>query len=143
MNLQPLLLAAMALLTCISIIVLILNLVAWRQSRQLLDRLAEQPAGPPAETAGHHQINDMPVSLLVSTLNRLERRLIQLEESLKERPASRPSPAPAFNPDPETDPRYDRAQQLIQASQSAEQVARGSGLTLYEAELLLRIHRGQ
>ena len=150
MNIQPLLLAAMALLICISIIVLILNLVAWRQSRQFLGRLAEpaeQADRQQAEAPGdaHYQINDMPVSLLVSTLNRLERRLIQLEESLKDRPASRPAPAPApaFNPDPETDPRYDRAQQLIQESQSAEQVARGSGLTLYEAELLLRIHRGQ
>lgn len=145
MNLQPLLLAAMALLISTSIIVLILNLVAWRQSRKLISALSEQVHPPVSQDngTGHHQISDVPISLLVTTLGRLERRIIQIEDGLKGPPAMPPKPAPAFTAEPETDTRYERAQQLIQESQSAEQVARGSGLTLYEAELLLRIHRGQ
>lgn len=145
MNMPALLLASTAILSCISIIVLILNLITWRRSRQLLSVLVEQQHSPTGRVIGmtHHQVTDVPISLLVTTLGRLERRIIQIEDGLKGRPAMPLAPAPAFNTQPETDTRYERAQQLIQESQSAEQVAQGSGLTLYEAELLLRIHRGQ
>ncbi|MHC1480522.1 DUF2802 domain-containing protein [Frateuria aurantia] len=138
------LLFGMAILCVVSAALLILNLLAWRQNRRILARLlAQEPAGPgPAATIPSSAVTDIPTSLLVTTLSRLEQRIMQVEEGIKERPVPAPVAMPLVT-DPDTDTRYERAQQLIQEAHSAEQVARGSGLTLYEAELLLRIQRGQ
>lgn len=133
----------LVMLALVSSALLILNLLALRQSRRLLGQLTQlQATAPEAATADvRYQTTDIPTSMLVTTLSRLERRIMQLEDLLG---AGTPPPKAAPGPAPITadvDVRYERAQQLVGEADSAEQLSEASGLTLYEAELLLRIHR--
>ena len=89
----------------------------WRQSTQLKQRI---------QTLSHgaaHAITDVPTSLLVTALGRLERQLRQLEQQ----------PPPARQS-------YELAQQLAREGADLEQLTSRCGLSRDEAKLVLQMH---
>ncbi|WP_108470710.1 DUF2802 domain-containing protein [Rhodanobacter thiooxydans] len=90
----------------------------WRQLRELQRRMAEL-----SHDAAHAR-TDVPTSMLVMALGRLERQLGRIERQ--------PSP---------TVPRsYELAQQLAREGADVEQLISRCGLSRDEAQLVLRMH---
>lgn len=117
-------------LLIVSILVLsqcLTAIVIWRRGRRI-ERQLRQIASRRPESLG-----DIPTSMLVTSLSRLEQRLTRLESSVKDKPAQSPGT-------PAGDRSYDLAQRLARQGASAEQITEACGIGLQEAELLLRLH---
>lgn len=99
-------------------------LVAWRQLSCKLDAIAEAQ-----EQAAS---TDVPTSMLVTSMARIEARLQQLE-----RTRQTPPPAPPAQPD---DRAYQLAQRMARDGADAARIAESCGIALHEAELLARLH---
>lgn len=111
---------------CVAVLVLVVLFQAfavamlWRQARKLRVALA---------LIGHsatHVATDVPTSMLVAALGRLEHRL-----SLLELPASSPAQSS-----------YALAQQLARQGADAEQLVARCGLSPDEARLIVQMHSG-
>ncbi|EIL96846.1 hypothetical protein RHOFW104T7_01995 [Rhodanobacter thiooxydans] len=89
----------------------------WRQLRELQRRVAALP-----HDAGY-ACTDVPTSMLVTALGRLERRLGRIEQ------------AP-----PPTRQSYELAQQLAREGADVEQLVSRCGLSRDEARLVLQMH---
>jgi hypothetical protein len=102
---------------------LVVSLLAWRQlARRLRDVTEAQQRA--AST-------DVPTSMLVTGMARIEARLQQLETTRKSSPAPQPQSG---------DRAYELAQRMARNGAGAAQVAEACGLALHEAELLCRLH---
>lgn len=106
---------------------IILLLIAWRH---LARRLREvQDAQQIAAST------DVPTSMLVTGMAKVEARLQQLESARKAAAAATPAaPAPA------DDRAYQLAQRMARNGADAAQIAEACGIALHEAELLARLH---
>jgi len=89
----------------------------WRQLRELQRRAAELSH----DTA--HACTDVPTSMLVTALGRLERQVGRLEQQ-----------------PPPTRQSYELAQQLAREGADVEQLVSRCGLSRDEARLVLRMH---
>ena len=111
---------------CIGALLLVVLLQAvfmallWAQARHL--RVALSALGDSAT----HACTDVPTSMLVTALGRLEHRL-----SLLELPASTLSPSS-----------YELAQQLARKGADADQLVAQCGLSRDEARLIVQMHSG-
>jgi hypothetical protein len=109
--------AGMAVLLLLALAQSALLLHLWRQSRQLQQRVA---------TLSHdalHAYTDVPTSMLVAALGRLERKLGLIEQQ----------PAP-------TRQSYELAQQLAREGADVDQLVTRCGLSRDEARLVLQMH---
>ncbi|MDE2247671.1 MAG: DUF2802 domain-containing protein [Pseudomonadota bacterium] len=98
-----------------------LLLQLWRRVGQLQAALRALPTG----TGTPHDYTDVPTSLLVTVLGRLERRLSEAEQ--------RPPPAaPGVS--------YELAQKLAREGADVEQLISRCGLSRDEAVLVLQLH---
>lgn len=107
---------------------LTLVLLGWRLAR--LSRQVTALAGRRPEAHG-----DVPVSLLVTALSRLEQRLARMEQAQSDTPQATQGGG--------SDRSYQLAQRLARQGASAEQITEACGISLQEAELLLRLHAPQ
>lgn len=114
---------AVLLVQCVTLVVL------GRRLARLSREIAESKARP-QESHG-----DVPMSMLVTMLSRLEQRLARLERAQASAPAA---PQAGSN-----DRSYQLAQRLARQGASAEQITEACGIGLQEAELLLRLHAPQ
>ncbi|MGH8214871.1 MAG: DUF2802 domain-containing protein [Rhodanobacteraceae bacterium] len=102
---------------------LVVSFVAWWQLARRLRAVAE----------AQQQLasTDVPTSMLVTAMARIEARLQQLEHE------HQVAPAPQAQPD---DRAYDLAQRMARNGADAAQIAEACGITQNEAELLRRLH---
>ncbi|HET7610775.1 MAG TPA: DUF2802 domain-containing protein [Rhodanobacteraceae bacterium] len=84
-----------------------------------------------AEAQQQFASTDVPTSMLVTAMARVEARLQQLEHE------HQIAPAPQAQPD---DRAYDLAQRMARNGADAAQIAEACGINLHEAELLRRLH---
>lgn len=89
----------------------------WRQSAQLRQRVQMLSHG------AAHAFTDVPTSMLVTALGRLERQMRQIEQQ----------PAP-------TRQAYELAQQLAREGADLEQLVSRCGLSRDEARLVMQMH---
>ena len=89
----------------------------WRQSRQLRQRIDQLSHG-----AGH-AFTDVPTSMLVAALGRLERQVRLIEQKA-----------------PPTRQSYELAQQLAREGVELEELASRCGLSRDEARLVMQMH---
>lgn len=102
---------------------LLVGLLAWRQVTRRLRDIAEAQQRAAS--------TDVPTSMLVTGMARIEARLQQLESVRKPPPAAQPQSG---------DRAYELAQRLARNGADAAQIANACGITLHEAELLCRLH---
>lgn len=110
------------------ILQLVIGLVAWRHlSRRLRDvaKAQQQIAS-----------TDVPTSMLVTSMARLETRLKALESTRAPHP---PEPTPMLQAQP-TDRAYQLAQRMAHNGATAAEIADACGISLREAELLCHLH---
>ncbi|MBN8735191.1 MAG: DUF2802 domain-containing protein [Xanthomonadales bacterium] len=121
MNLDVILLASLLGLVLVQFAVI---LVAWRRLSCRLDAVdeAQQRAAS----------TDVPTSMLVTGMARVEARLQQLERARQQ-----PAPAPQA---PSDDRAYQLAQRMARDGADAARIAESCGITQHEAELLARLH---
>lgn len=74
---------------------------------------------------------DVPTSMLVTSMARIEARLLQLEHTRQ------PAPAPQAQ---SGDRAYQLAQRMARDGADAARIAESCGITMHEAELLARLH---
>ena len=99
-------------------------LVAWRRlSRRL---------GAIEEAQQRAASTDVPTSMLVTGMARVEARLQQLERARQQ-----PAPAPQAQSDERA---YQLAQRMARDGADAARIAESCGITQHEAELLARLH---
>lgn len=110
----------------ITLLLILLNIFLFMMWRQLNRRIQELTQAQLRASS-----TDIPTSMLVTGLARVEARLQQL--------ASAPQAVP--EPPPKSDDRaYQLAQRLARNGASASEIANACGLTQHEAELLWRLH---
>jgi len=78
------------------------------------------------------QFAEVPVELIVASMQRLDGRLAQIEQHVRNGQPSAGSPG--------TDRSYALAERLARQGASAQEIAETCGLYITEAELLLRLH---
>lgn len=102
---------------------LVVSLAAWWQLARRLRAVA----------VAQQQLasTDVPTSMLVTAMARVEARLQQLEHERQS------APKPQAQPD---DRAYDLAQRMARNGADAAQIAESCGINLHEAELLRRLH---
>ncbi len=108
---------AVAILLLLALVQSALLVHLWRQSTQLRQRL--QMMSHDAARA----LTDVPTSMLVTALGRLERQIRQLEQQ-----------------PPPTRQSYELAQQLAREGADLEQLVSRCGLTRDEARLVMQMH---
>lgn len=102
---------------------IVVTMVAWRRLARRIETMAgNRPGG---------DYTDVPTSMLVTGLARVEQRLSNLERNGKAPPAPQAQPG---------DRAYDLAQRLARQGADAAQIAESCGIALHEAELLRRLH---
>lgn len=105
------------------VVQLVVSLVAWRKlSRKL--RAVQEAQERLAST-------DVPTSMLVTGMARVEARLQHLEHE------HQPLPTPQAQP---ADRAYELAQRMARNGAEAAEIAEACGINLHEAELLRRLH---
>ena len=109
--------AGMAVLLLLALAQSALLLHLWRQSRQLQQRIGALSHG------AVHAYTDVPTSMLVTALGRLERQVGLIEQQ----------PAPPRQS-------YELAQQLAREGADVEQLVTRCGLSRDEAKLVLQMH---
>ncbi|MGH8191559.1 MAG: DUF2802 domain-containing protein [Rhodanobacteraceae bacterium] len=105
------------------ILQLILGLVAWRHLARRIRALASEQQRIAS--------TDVPTSMLVTAMARVEARLQQLEHENQPLPTPQPQPG---------DRAYELAQRMARTGAEAPQIAESCGIALHEAELLRRLH---
>ncbi len=100
-------------------------LLLWRR---LSDVQQQVPAAAPAPA----QRAEVPVELIVASMQRLDGRLAQIEQHVRN--GQPPAGAPGM------DRSYALAERLARQGASAQEIAETCGLYITEAELLLRLH---
>jgi hypothetical protein len=109
--------AGVAILVLLALAQSVVLLFLWRQSRRLQQRI---------EALSHsalHAYTDVPTSMLVAALGRLERQMGQIEQQ-----------------PPPTRQSYELAQQLAREGADVEQLVSRCGLSRDEAKLVLQMH---
>lgn len=102
---------------------LVVCLVAWRHLSRRLRAIAEAQQRAAA--------TDVPTSMLVTGMARIEARLQQLESTRKPLPAPEPQ---------SSDRAYQLAQRMARNGADAAKIMETCGITLHEAELLTHLH---
>jgi len=110
-------------LLALIVVQLVVGLLAWRQLARRLRAVQE--------TQERLASTDVPTSMLVTGMARVEARLQQLEHQ------HQPLPAPQTQPG---DRAYELAQRMARNGADAGQIAEACGINLHEAELLRRLH---
>ncbi|HET7592843.1 MAG TPA: DUF2802 domain-containing protein [Rhodanobacteraceae bacterium] len=105
------------------VLLLVVCVVAWWQLARRLHAIAEAQQ--------QFASTDVPTSMLVTAMARVEARLQQIEHERQI------APAPQAQPD---DRAYDLAQRMARNGADAAQIAEACGINLHEAELLRRLH---
>lgn len=105
------------------VVQLVVSLLAWRQLARRL-RAVQEVQDRLAST-------DVPTSMLVTGMARVEARLQQLEHG------QQPLPAPQAQ---SGDRAYELAQRMARNGAAAGDIAEACGINLHEAELLRRLH---
>lgn len=107
---------------------LAIGLFAWRQ---ILRRLREVSAAQQRAAS-----TDVPTSMLVTGMGRIEARLQQLENAREQA-----APGPVAMPQPQPGDRtYQLAQRMARDGAAAAAIAEACGIAPHEAELLCRLH---
>jgi len=109
--------AGIAILLLLTLVQSAVLLFLWRQSRQLQQRIGALSDGM------LHAYTDVPTSMLVTALGRLERQMGQIE---RQPPPTRQS--------------YELARQLAREGADVEQLVSRCGLSRDEAKLVLQMH---
>jgi HAMP domain-containing protein len=107
----------------VMLLLLAVCVVAWWQLARRLRAIAEAQQ--------QFASTDVPTSMLVTAMARVEARLPQLEHE------HQIAPAPQAQPD---DRAFDLAQRMARNGADAAQIAEACGINLHEAELLRRLH---
>lgn len=107
----------MAVLLLLALAQSALLLHLWRQARQLQQRIGALSHG------AVHGVTDVPTSMLVTALGRLERQVGMIEQQ-----------------PPPTRQSYELAQQLAREGADVEQLINRCGLSRDEAKLVLQMH---
>jgi HAMP domain-containing protein len=110
-------------LLALIVVQLVVGLLAWRQLARRLRAVQE--------TQERLASTDVPTSMLVTGMARVESRLQQLEHQ------HQPLPTPQAQPG---DRAYELAQRMARNGADAGQIAEACGINLHEAELLRRLH---
>ncbi|HJP98879.1 MAG TPA: DUF2802 domain-containing protein [Rhodanobacteraceae bacterium] len=105
------------------VVQLVVSLVAWRQLSRRLRAVQE--------TQERLASTDVPTSMLVTGMARIEARLQHLEQE------HQPLPTPQAQPG---DRAYELAQRMARNGAEATEIAEACGINLHEAELLRRLH---
>ncbi len=104
---------------------LVVSVVAWRKLSQRLHEISEAQQ--------HAASTDVPTSMLVTGMARVEARLQQAEHARQQQPAPQPQAQSG-------DRAYQLAQRMARDGADAAQIADACGIALHEAELLARLH---
>ena len=105
------------------VVQLVVSLLAWRHLGRKLRAVAEAQERLAS--------TDVPTSMLVTGIARVEARLQHLEHEHQPLPVPQPQPA---------DRAYELAQRMARNGAAAEEIAEACGINLHEAELLRRLH---
>jgi hypothetical protein len=105
------------------IVQLVVSLLAWRHLARKLRAINEAQARLAS--------TDVPTSMLVTGMARVEARLQHLEREHQPLPAAQAQPG---------DRAYELAQRMARNGAEAGEIAEACGINLHEAELLRRLH---
>lgn len=105
------------------VVQLVVSLLAWRQLGRRLRAVGEAQERLAS--------TDVPTSMLVTGMARVEARLQHLERD------HQPLPVPQAQP---SDRAYELAQRMARNGAEAGEIAEACGINLHEAELLRRLH---